>query len=295
VTSRPVSVIVTTYRWPQALDVVLRALAAQRDQSFEVIVAEDDSGQETADVVTRWKGVFRDRLRHVRQPDRGWRLSRIRNLGALHAAGRYLVFLDGDCIARRGFMEAVRRAALPGWFLASKRLHLSEQLTARVLEEGLPVWRWSALGWLLRAPGALVTTHRETGTPGVIMPVRDRRRPWRHTQPEFSPPYNAYGFFLGVSRADFEAVDGFDMRFVSWGGEDRDVAERLRGRGLRCGWPGPSASMLHLWHPPRRTMPPNEASSGGPVNGLEVAAQGLRELATEVEMPLAERTWGADP
>lgn len=288
-TQRLVSVIVSTYEWPQALDVVLRALAAQRDHSFEVVVGDDGSDTETAGVVERWRKELRDRIRHVRQGDEGWRLGRVRNLGALHAKGDYLVFLDGDCIVRRGFMDAVRRAALPGWFLASKRLHLSEQLSRRVLEEGTPVWRWSALGWLLRAPNELVTTHREAGTPGVIIPIRDRRRPWRARQSDFTPPYGAYGFFVGVSRADFEAVNGFDMGFASWGGEDRDIAERFRRLGLRCGWPGPAASMLHLWHPPRKTASTRgRASVGAPISAVGVATpRGLRELAAEIEVPVA--------
>ena len=286
-----VSVIVSTYEWPLALDVVLRALAAQRDQSFEVVVADDGSGEGTADVVQRWERVFRDRLQHVWQADEGWRLARVRNLGTLRAHGSYFVFLDGDCLARRGFLDALRRGALPGWFLASKRLHLGARLSRRVLEEGLPVWDWSALGWVLRAPGELVTTHREVGSPGVIVPLRDRRRPWRRDQPEFSPPYDAYGFFLGVSRADFEAVNGFDMRFQAWGGEDRDLAKRLRRHGLRCGWPGPAATMLHLWHPPRKAAP---SLDGAPIRDVSdagvVAAQGLRELAAELATAGSGRT-----
>jgi len=281
--SYSVSVIVSTYEWPEALDVVIRALAAQEDDRFEVIVADDGSGPQTSAVVSTWRRSLGDRMRHVRQPDEGWRLSRVRNLGALHARGRILVFLDGDCIVRRGFMEALNRAALPGWFLSSKRLHLSESLSKRVLEERLPVWNWSAFAWVLRAPGELMTSHREAGTPGVLIPLRDRRRPWREGQPEFLPPYGAYGFFLALSRADFEAVNGFDMRFARWGGEDKDIAGRLRGRGLRCGWPGPGATMLHLWHPRRDGTPVAERTGeGGPEHAPIGEVYGLRELREEL-------------
>jgi glycosyltransferase involved in cell wall biosynthesis len=281
--TRLVSVVVVTYEWPEALDLVLEALSEQRDEAFEVIVADDGSGPETAAVVERRRETYPVRLDYVRQEDEGWRQARNRNQGALLARGDFLVFLDGDCLVRRDFLAAIRRAALPGWFLASKRLHLSESLTRRVLGQHIPVWRWSAARWLLHTPRELFTSHREAASPGVLLPLRDRRRPWRPEQPEFTPPFDAYGFFFGVSRDDFEHANGFDMRFVNWGGEDEDLAARLRRRGLRCGWPGPTATLLHLWHPVKKgTMPSNTPLVRETKASTHVEAfEGLGELAQE--------------
>ena len=279
-----VSVVVVTYEWPAALDAVLRALFDQDDPAFEVVVADDGSGPPTREVVTRWQEAVGDRLRYVWQPDEGWRQGRNRNLGALEARGDFLVFLDGDCLARRSFLRAVRRGALPGWFLAGKRLHMSRGLSARVLETGLPVWHWSTARWVLATPRELVGAHREAGRPGVLIPIRDRRRPWRPDQPEFFPPFAAYGYFFGVSRADFERANGFDMRYASWGGEDVDLAVRLRRLGLRCGWPGPAATLLHLWHPARKgKMPSNQPLVDETERAAHVEAiEGLRELRVEL-------------
>ena len=36
-----ISVIVTTYNWADALDIVLRSLARQSEDDFEVLVADD--------------------------------------------------------------------------------------------------------------------------------------------------------------------------------------------------------------------------------------------------------------
>jgi glycosyltransferase involved in cell wall biosynthesis len=284
VSSGLLSVVVVTYEWPKALDAALAALADERDDKVEVIVADDGSGEETRSVVERWRETFGDALRHVRQDDEGWRQSRARNLGALEARGDFLAFLDGDCLARKGFVAAVRRAALPGWFLAGKRLHLGSALSERVVDEHVPVWRWSAARWVLRMPRELVTSHREAARAGVLLPVRDRRRPWRPSQPQFSPPYDAYGFFVGVSRSDFEQVNGFDMRYEGWAGEDVDLALRLRRIGLRCGWPGPKATLLHLWHSPKKgSMRSNsplveEATQSDRID----AVVGLRELSSEL-------------
>jgi GT2 family glycosyltransferase len=141
--------------------------------------------------------------------------------------------------------------------------------------------------WMLRAPTELVSSEREAGRLGVLVPVRDRRRPWRPRQREFIPPYDAYGFFLGLSRRDLEGVNGFDMRYRAWGGEDRDLVWRLRRTGLRCGWPGPAATVLHLWHTPRKgSMPSNAALRLETQSSSRfVALEGLHELSVELGAP----------
>jgi len=85
-----VSVIIPTYnRWPmvgEAVDSVLR----QTHCSFEVIVVDDGSTDET---VSALEG--RDwRLRVLSQPNRG--VAAARNTGVKYAQGKYLAFLDSD-------------------------------------------------------------------------------------------------------------------------------------------------------------------------------------------------------
>ncbi len=267
------SVVVATYEWPEALDAVLRGLADQSDADFDVVVADDGSGPETAAVVESW----RDRLRveHVRQEDEGFRLARVRNLGARVAGGDVLVFIDGDTVPRRHFVRALSGAVVPGWFVAGKRLMLDRALTERVFAEQLPIQRWSLARW---------TALRGQAGPMGALTSRDRRRPGRAGLPEFVPHADGYGFLLGVSRADFERVNGYDARFAGWGGEDVDMAVRLRRAGLRCGWPGPQGTLLHLWHETRKpTVRPNtpllrETEGSDRIEAVE----GLRELGSRL-------------
>ena len=270
-----VTVVVATYEWPEALDVVLRALSEQRDRPVEVLVADDGSGADTAAVVERWARELN--VRHVWQPQEGFRKARLLNRAVLASSGDYLIFLDGDCVPRTAWMSSIRRAALPGWFVASKRLHLSEGLSRRVLADARPVWRWSSVDWVVRAPRALVTSPpMQFNRPGVLLPVRDRDRPWRPGPGNFQPPYMGYGYTFGVWRSDLERVNGFDMRLCGWDGEDVDIAQRLLAVGLRCGWPGPGASVLHLWHAYRKQ--PERV----PRMDAIVAANGLSQLASEL-------------
>jgi len=239
VTISSLVVVVSTYEWPEALDAVLAGFAEQTDDAFEIVVADDGSGSTTADVMDAWRERFGGRLSHAWQEDRGFRLARIRNLGALHGAGEYLVFVDGDCVPRQSFVSAIRRAAIPGWLLAGKRIDLSPSLTRAVVEDDLRIGRWSL--------ASFARHRRAVHRLGDLTP-RDRRRPWRPGLPNFVPHGNAYGFLMAMHRQDFEAVNGFDMRYVGWGEQDVDLAVRLGRHGLRTGWAGPRSTLLHLSH-----------------------------------------------
>jgi len=263
--------VVATYEWPEALEAVLLALADQSDRGFEVVVADDGSGPETRALVERWSALLP--VRHVWQEDDGYRLARVRNLGALSTEAEYLVFLDGDVIPRRHFVRAMRAGAVPGWFVAGKRLLLDEELSRRVLDERVPVQRWSAPHWAL---------HHEHASPLRALTARDRRRPGREGLPEFAPHADGYGFLLGLARADFERVNGYDARYAGWGGEDVDLAARLRRAGLRCGWAGPQSTALHLWHETRKppARPNDELLRETESSGRVEAVEGLREQDT---------------
>ena len=230
---------------------------------------------EPRDVVERWQRELGGRLSHVWQPDEGFRLARVRNLGALASSGRTVAFMDGDCVPRRGFVRAVLASSQSGWFLAGKRVLLSESLTSRVLDQGPPVQRWSAPTFLLRARG------QASGLEGLT--PRDRRRPGRDALPDFVPDSEAWGFFLAMRREDFERANGYDARFVGWGAEDVDLATRLRGLGLRSGWAGPGSTLIHLWHADRtdRARPNSPLLRETVASGRVEAVVGLRELAAE--------------
>jgi GT2 family glycosyltransferase len=260
-----IGIVVATYEWPEALAAVLRGFADQSDPDFELVVADDGSGAGT-EAVAREFGVG-----HVRQEDDGYRLARVRNLGAQAVGGDYLVFLDGDVIPRRHFVRTLRdAAAAPGWFLAGKRLELGQELSRDVLA-GEPIQRWSLARWAL---------HRGQAQPLSALTGRDRRRPGREGVPEFAPHADGYGFLLGISRTDFERVNGYDTRYAGWGGEDVDMAVRLRRAELRCGWAGPHSTVLHLWHESRKpaVRPNDELLAETRSSDRIEAIEGLREL-----------------
>jgi len=233
-----ISVIVTTYERPDALAAVLRGLGDQTDDDFEVVVADDGSGDSTRRVIhdADTAGPLAGRVTHAWQPDDGFRAARARNLAASRARGDILVMLDGDCIPRPGFIHAQRRCR-PGVALRGSRCLLDATATERVLTDGVPVEAMGVMAWLgRRLAGRVNRLPQLAGTPIAAL---GRRLSWRTFR-----TCNA-----AVHRRDFTAVDGFDHAFRGWGYEDSDLAIRLGAAGVCIRGAAPAATVVHLWHP----------------------------------------------
>ena len=112
-----ISVIVTTYERPKALNAVLKSLSLQIILPTEIIIADDGSQQKTRSLIKSWQSKIACPLIHIWQEDKGFRAARIRNLGALSAKGNYLIFLDGDCIVFPDFISQHMYLAEPNYMV----------------------------------------------------------------------------------------------------------------------------------------------------------------------------------
>ncbi len=266
-----ISIIVTTYNREDALDAVLRSLARQDDSDFEVIIADDGSGEATTKLVDAWKVRFGRRLDHVWHTDRGFRAAEIRNRAILAARGAYCVFLDGDCIVRPDFIATHRRLAEPGWFVTGNRVLLSAELTTEVLREKLnpASWgfgRWFAERWRGGVNRLAALLHLPLG------PLRRvRQRVWQ----------GARSCNLAIWRTDLDCIDGFDADYSGWGKEDSDIIIRLLHTGVRRKDGTFATGVLHLWHrdADRSQLAENERKLAGVAAGDRIRArQGLSAL-----------------
>lgn len=226
------SLIITTYRWPEALHLILESVLRQSERPFEVVVADDGSGPDTARTVKAVLAPSAFRWCHVRHEDLGIRQARIKNLGVRYSQGSYLIFTDHDVILHPRFVADHLSAAKRGLFLQGKRSFLAANLTERILTSGFFVLpfpfspdlrnrknslRFPKLGRLISRPRKFQTTLR--------------------------------GCNLSVHRDDFLGVDGYDETFDGlWGREDSDICYRLFHSGVKCRNLWFSALQYHLHH-----------------------------------------------
>ncbi len=233
-----VSVIVTTYNWESALSLVLKSLDRQSVGNFEVIVADDGSTGETADVINELAATVRYALKHVWQEDKGFRAARCRNRAVLEATGDLIVFLDGDCIVREDFVEQHLRLSESGWFVRGNRVKLSERFTKMLLADQslLPLNNTFGLMrlWRQRSVGRFF--------PLMRLPLGKlrylRKKEW----------YGVKTCNLGLYKQDFMDVNGFNEDFTGWGHEDADLAIRLIRNGIRRKEGNFATTVFHCYH-----------------------------------------------
>ena len=85
-----ISVVIPTYNRGWIVAEAVDSVLAQTFSDYELIVVDDGSTDDTAEVL----GEYGDRIRVLRQKNKG--VSAARNAGIRSAAGRYIAFLDSD-------------------------------------------------------------------------------------------------------------------------------------------------------------------------------------------------------
>src|SRR5512139_96333 len=211
------AVVVATYNWPRALELVLWGLAVQTDRDFRVIVADDGSGPETRSLLDRMRVDTGLGILHVRHDDRGFRKSEILNRAIAAADEDYLIFTDGDVIPRDDFVAVHRRLAERGAYLAGMTVRLPKDLSERLTPDDVRSGRVTDLRWL-RSQGLRPGRHalrfsRRYGWNAFLDGVTTSKRRWR-------------GGNASTFREHLVAVNGFDNG-MGYGGQDAEIGERL--------------------------------------------------------------------
>jgi GT2 family glycosyltransferase len=236
-----IAVLLSTYERPSHLYRSLRSLALQQgvEGQYEVVVTDDGSTDHTHEVVHRFAASVNFPVKLTTHKHRGFRLARCRNEGILASSAPYLVFSDGDCIFPSDHLLQHLRVREPHVAWSGDCLHLDELATSRVDDKVI-------------ASGAYIDW----------IPAEERQRIHRRwVKDRF---YQAIGHWkkpkltgsnIAVWRNDIERVNGFDERFIGWGCEDDDLADRLRASGVRIASILGATHVVHMWHPSDPSQP----------------------------------------
>ena len=96
-----ISLIISTYNWPEALSRCLDSVMSQTVQPTEIIIADDGSTIETKHVIDDYSRRSVVPIVHVWHEDDGFRLSMIRNKAIVRAKGEYIIQIDGDVVLEK--------------------------------------------------------------------------------------------------------------------------------------------------------------------------------------------------
>ena len=68
-----ISLLITTYNWPEALELVLKSIQKQSLMPFEVLIADDGSDVKTKNVIDNFKRESVLDVKHIWHEDKGFR------------------------------------------------------------------------------------------------------------------------------------------------------------------------------------------------------------------------------
>ncbi|TDE33610.1 glycosyltransferase [Nonomuraea mesophila] len=231
-----VSVVTAVHNRGVAARNVLRSLACQTlpPEAFEVVFVDDGSerplAEELAAEMATLEPTFKLRvLRH----DTARGVQEARNAGAAQADGNVLVFLDADCLAHPGLLQA----------------HLDAHTGRQVAVCGYTsVRELTPASWRL-----LLGDDWDFGDP-VGVADRMERTPLLHDplcELLADPRPSDWAFFwthnVSIPRWAFEQVGGFKSDFPAKGVEDIEMGYRLARAGLPTVF-APAAKAVHQPH-----------------------------------------------
>lgn len=233
-----ISVIISTYNSEVWLEKVLWGYEAQTFVDFEVVIADDGSKQPTFDLIEKMKSEVSYPIKHIWQEDEGFQKSRILNKAIVACDAEYIVMSDGDCIPRRDFLEVHLMKKEKGYFLSGGYFMLPMDISKLISKDDILSQQCFDVKWLKSQGLKPSFKNNKIKAKGLFQGMLNLFTPTKATW----NGHNASGW-----KSDILAVNGFDER-MQYGGQDRELGERLFNLGLKSKQIRYSAICVHLDH-----------------------------------------------
>ena len=233
------SVIVACYKDTEALKLIVDALNQQTVSDFEIILAEDGNSDVVRDFV---EGLHQDNVIHTTQEDIGWRKNASMNNAIRAASGKLLIFIDGDCIPHKRFVEGYCALQQEKTVLCGRRVELGPEISKQIREGKMlldTIQDHYLANYFTLAKDDV--RHYEEG-----IVLNDFLFRWRHGKKK---TVTILGCNFAVNREDMVAINGFNEDYISPSvGEDTDPEWRLSEYGCTMATARNRAVVFHLYH-----------------------------------------------
>lgn len=232
------SVIFTTYNHPKWLEKTLWGFVAQSYRDFEIIVADDGSGEETKLVIDKVKRETDLSIIHLWQEDDGFQKCQIMNKAIVASQGEYLIFTDGDCIPHKDFVKNHVELARPNTLLSGGYFKLPIETSRLISKEDILNGNSTSPSWLLN--------NGVPFTPKILKLLN-----WSKLGAFLDKITTTRATWNGHSASTWKKhaleINGFDER-MQYGGQDREFGERLMNLGVKTKQVRYRCSCVHLDH-----------------------------------------------
>ncbi len=235
------SVIISVYNRFDYLQLVFAGLERQSLWDFEVVVADDGSDEKFVERLKKLTPLLSFPVIHVYQEDKGFRKNKILNQAIVAANSNYLVFIDGDCVPHKEFLNEHSRYRRKNVCLTGRRVNLSEKITLGLSPELVKK------GYLEKNTFKLVMD-------GLFGKSFDVEKGFYVKNKSLRDMFNKkarglLGCNFSVYKEDLLKINGFDERYEAPSvGEDSDIQYRLELTGTKIRSLNNIAVQYHLYH-----------------------------------------------
>lgn len=261
------SIIISTYNSEEWLHKVLLGYSVQTEKDIEIVIADDGSTEKTKAVIDSFRDKFQHPIIHVWHEDQGFRKCKILNDAILASSSDYLLFTDGDCIPRKDFVVQHLKEKEKGYFLSGGYFKLPMAISKIISDEDILKQQCFKISWLRKQGLKIsfkVTKLNKNRYFAIFMNwLTPTKRSWNG--------HNSSGF-----KSDILAINGFN-ELLEYGGEDREMGERLFNNGLLSKQIRYMAICLHLDHSRAYVNPEKVAYN------LEVRRFNSKNKITQIE------------
>ncbi|MGB3592130.1 MAG: glycosyltransferase family 2 protein [Nonlabens sp.] len=210
-----VSLVISTYNWPAALELVLLSVFYQSNLPSEVIIADDGSSDSTRRLICSLKDRYDVELRHIWHEDMGHQKTVILNKAIAVASGDYIIQIDGDVILHPHFLNDHMRMAEEGCYLFGSRVNIRESQLHNVLNKKKTRFGYFASG--------LGKRNRNLHLPFL----------GKYQNKVVTLSRKLRGCNMSYWKKDFIAVNGYNEDIRGWGAEDSELIQRMANMGIR--------------------------------------------------------------
>jgi len=225
-----IALLISTYNWPEALDLVLKSAFEQTTYPDEILIADDGSKKETKEIIDFYTQKTTIPIKHIWQEDLGFRKSAIINKTIAASNSDYIIEIDGDCIMNKYFIADHISLAGENIFLFGSRVNIQK----------------NRLSYLFKTKNININFF----SIGIKKRSRTLRIPlfssFFKNSNQLSKKFRGCNF--SFYKKDFIAVNGYNEDFEGWGKEDSELAIRLLNSGCigkRIRYKG---IVYHIWH-----------------------------------------------
>ncbi len=233
-----ISIIISTYNSEAWLQKVLWGFNCQTFKDFEVVIADDGSGPETKELLEKMQKEVFYPIVHVWQEDDGFQKSRILNKAVVASSAEYIIMTDGDCIPREDFVEVHYINKEAGYFISGGYYMLPMNISVMIAYEDIKKQNCFNIHWLKEQGIPQTFKNNKLTSSGIISKFLNTITP---TNASWNG-HNSSGW-----KKDIVNVNGFDER-MQYGGQDRELGERLFNFGIKSKQLRYSAVCVHLDH-----------------------------------------------